>query len=93
MPRIEKVATNPGDHVLTLTLDDGRTTRYDVAPMLWGPAFEPLKRDRSLFDAVRVSSDGDTVVWPTGAEPTSRRKLSSPAQPCPPGRARTARSP
>lgn len=68
MTRIVNVVTDPASHVLTLTLDDGRTTRYDVEPMLWGPAFEPLKLDRALFDAVRVSDHGDTVIWPTGAD-------------------------
>lgn len=68
MARIVQVATDPANNVLTLTLDDGRTTHYDVAPMLWGPVFEPLKNDRALFDAVKVSEPGDTVSWPTGAD-------------------------
>lgn len=68
MTRIVNVATDPASYVLTLTLDDGRTTRYDVAPMLWGPVFEPLKIDRALFDAVRVSDHGNTVSWPNDAD-------------------------
>ncbi len=68
MTRIVNVGTDPTNYVLTLTLDDGRTTLYDVAPMLWGPAFEPLKNNRELFDAVTVSEYGDTVTWPTGAD-------------------------
>lgn len=68
MTRIVNVVTNPANYVLTLTLDDGRTTHYDVEPMLWGPVFEPLKRDRALFEAVQVAGHGDTVTWPTGAD-------------------------
>jgi hypothetical protein len=68
MTRIVKVVTDPTNYVLTLTLDDGRTTHYDAAPMLWGPVFEPLKNNRALFDAVTVSDYGDTVIWPTGAD-------------------------
>lgn len=68
MARIVQVATDPANNVLTLTLDDGRTNHYDVTPMLWGPVFEPLKNDRALFDAVKVSEPGDTVTWPTGAD-------------------------
>jgi hypothetical protein len=68
MTRIVNVVTDPANYVLTLTLDDGRTTQYDVTPMLWGPVFEPLKDNRALFDAVKVSDYGDTVTWPTGAD-------------------------
>lgn len=68
MVRIVNVVTDPDSYVLTVTLEDGRTTRYDVASMLWGPVFAPLERDRALFDAVTVSPYGDTVTWPTGAD-------------------------
>ena len=68
MQRIVKVVTDPASYVLTLTLDDDSTVQYDVEPALWGPVFEPLKADRSLFDAVKVSEFGDTVTWPTGAD-------------------------
>ena len=76
MRRIVNVATDPANYVLTLTLDDGRTTQYDVAPMLWGPVFEPLKTDRALFDAVKVSDHGDTVTWPTGADVAPEASLA-----------------
>ncbi len=65
---IVKVDTHPSSYVLSLTLEDGRTTTYDVTPMLWGPVFTPLKENRELFDSVAVSEHGDTVVWPTGAD-------------------------
>ncbi len=68
MTPIVNVVTDPDSYVITLTLEDGRTTNYDVGPMLWGPVFEPLKNDRALFDAVKVSHHGDTVTWPTGAD-------------------------
>ena len=68
MTRIVNVVTDPANYVLTVTLDDGRTTAYDVAPMLRGPIFEPLKTDRAPFDAVKVCDYGDTVRWPTGPD-------------------------
>ena len=68
MTRIVNVVTDPANYVLTLTLADGRTTQYDVAPMLWGPVFEPLKNDRALFDAVAVDPIAHTIGWPNGAD-------------------------
>ena len=49
MTRIVNVVTDPTNYVLTLTLDDGRTTHFDVTPMLWGPVFEPLKKQPSTL--------------------------------------------
>lgn len=68
MARIVNVTTDPASYVLAVTWDDGRVTSCDVEPMLWGPVLAPLKHDRALFDAVRVSDHGDTVTWPTGAD-------------------------
>lgn len=81
MTRIVNVVTDPANYVLTLTLDDGRTTQYDVAPMLWGPVFEPLKNDRALFDAVKVSEHGNTVTWPNGADIAPEELLGEHAHP------------
>lgn len=36
MTRIVDVVTNPANYVITVTLADGRTSQFDVAPMLWG---------------------------------------------------------
>ena len=68
MLRIVSVETRSNTYMITVTLSDGRTTDFDVSPLLWGPAFEPLKQDRALFDSVKVADQGDTVSWPTGAD-------------------------
>jgi hypothetical protein len=51
---------------LRLHLTDGRSIDRDVAALMVGPVFEPLRADPSLFSRVRVE-DG-TVVWPNGAD-------------------------
>lgn len=51
---------------LRLVLTDGRVIERDIAELLEGPVFEPLKRDPDLFRQVRV--EGGTVVWPNGAD-------------------------
>lgn len=66
--RIVTVATQVGNYLLTLGLDDNSTRVVDVEPFLWGPVFEPLLADRDLFDQARVDPDAETVVWPNGAD-------------------------
>ena len=68
MNKIVNVVTDPDTYVLTVTFESGQQSEYDVAPLMWGPVFQPLKTDRALFDAVTVSPHGDTVTWPTGAD-------------------------
>ena len=51
---------------LRLTLTDGRRIERDVASLLVGPVFDPVRKDRDLFCQVRV--EGGTVVWPNGAD-------------------------
>jgi len=45
-----------------------RHDEVDLAPYLRGPVFEPLVTDRSLFAAVRVDPECETIVWPNGAD-------------------------
>lgn len=54
-------------YVLKVTFNDGTVRWIDVASVLWGPMFEPL-RDPQLFAAVRVDAELGTVVWPNGAD-------------------------
>lgn len=65
LTRIENVVALPGLR-LRLGLTDGRVVERDVDALLRGPIFEPLRRDRRLFEAVRV--EGGTIVWPNGAD-------------------------
>jgi hypothetical protein len=53
------------DHTLELQFDDGFVGRLDLTPILWGPAFEPLK-DPKFFRQVRAE-DG-TIRWPNDAD-------------------------
>ena len=47
---------------------DSSVREVDLEPYLRGPIFEPLRRDRELFAAVRVDPELRTLVWPNGAD-------------------------
>jgi hypothetical protein len=51
---------------LRLTLTDGSVIERDVADLLKGPIFDPVRENREIFLEVRV--EGGTVVWPNGAD-------------------------
>ncbi|MGH7574089.1 MAG: DUF2442 domain-containing protein, partial [Longimicrobiales bacterium] len=53
---------------LRVGFDDGTQRVVDVDRFLRGPVFEPIRRDRKLFEAVRVDPELKTVVWPNGAD-------------------------
>ena len=46
---------------------DGTSGEADLADMLWGEAFEPL-RDPKRFAELSVSDTFGTIVWPNGAD-------------------------
>ena len=50
------------DHRLRLTLTNGDVVERDIAAVLWGPVFEPLRGDQARFRAVAVRAG--TVTWP-----------------------------
>lgn len=54
--------------VLRLGFDDGTVREIDLEAELWGPMFEPLRRDPQLFRQVRVDEELGTIVWPNGAD-------------------------
>ncbi|MGH3112546.1 MAG: DUF2442 domain-containing protein [Gaiellaceae bacterium] len=54
--------------ILRLGFDDGAVREIDLEGELWGPVFEPLRRDRQLFRQVRVDEELGTIVWPNGAD-------------------------
>jgi hypothetical protein len=53
---------------LLVAFTDGTEREIDVRQFMQGPIFEPLKKDRRLFDAVAVDPDLGTLVWPNGAD-------------------------
>ena len=54
--------------MLRLGFDDGSSREVDLEGDLWGPIFEPLRKDPQLFRQVRVDQELGTVVWPNGAD-------------------------
>jgi hypothetical protein len=69
-PRTARIASVEvlGGFKLRLGFSDGLTREVDLEPELWGPVFEPLKRDPTLFRQVRVDPELGTIVWPNGAD-------------------------
>lgn len=52
-----------GDHWLRLWFADGAIIDVDAWPVIsWGEVFEPIRRDRAVFERVEVR-DG-TICWP-----------------------------
>ena len=70
-------------YVLEVTFDGGEVRVVDVEPLLWGSAFEPLRRDYTLFRAVTVDANAGTIVWSNGADlaPDMLYEPSKPAVP------------
>ena len=55
-----------GNHVVQLTLTDGRVIERDLGPMFAGPVFDELRIDEARFSEMRV--ENGTLVWPKGAD-------------------------
>jgi hypothetical protein len=51
-----------------ITFTDGVERELDLEPHLYGPIFEPLRRNPELFAAVFVDPIGQTLAWPNGAD-------------------------
>ena len=56
-----------GPHALFLRFNDGAKGEVDLAPMLVGPVFEPL-RDAEVFQRAALEEICGTIVWPNGAD-------------------------
>ena len=52
---------------LCLAFNDGTRKTVDVAPLLTGPVFEPL-REPTYFARALLDPVCGTVVWPNGAD-------------------------
>lgn len=55
------------EYKIEVVFNDGRKGIADLAAVLVGSIFEPLK-DVSLFSQLRVDEELETVVWPNGAD-------------------------
>ena len=75
------------NRIVRLWFSDGSERVVDLAPFLWGPAFEAIASDDEVFGAIRVDADTGTITWPNGAdldpdvlhgdlEPSSRSRSS-----------------
>ena len=56
-----------GPHSLHLEFNDGTVRTIDLASVLEGELFAPL-RDPALFRQVRLDEEVHTIVWPNGAD-------------------------
>jgi hypothetical protein len=56
------------ERIVRLTFSDRSERVVDLAPLLWGPVFEEIRRDDDLFAEVGVDPDTGTIAWPNGAD-------------------------
>jgi hypothetical protein len=56
------------DRVVRLWFSDGTERVVDLAPFLWGPAFEGIAEDDEVFAEVEVDPEIGTITWPNGAD-------------------------
>ncbi len=56
-----------GPHALWLRFDDGIERTIELAPVLYGAIYGPL-RDPAEFARVVLDSEVGTVTWPCGAD-------------------------
>jgi hypothetical protein len=66
-PEINRIigASVVGEQTVELQFSDGYVGRVCLAPILWGPVFDPLQDD-GYFRQLRL--EDDTVCWPNGAD-------------------------
>lgn len=67
MVRVESARPAEGLQV-HIRFTDGTESVLDLAPLLRGPIFQPLRDDRAQFEAVQVDPELGTLVWPNGAD-------------------------
>lgn len=69
-------------HVVRVVFADGQVRDADIAPLLDGPVFQPL-RDPTAFEQVYVDEETRTVAWPNGADldPDVLYEAAPPASP------------
>jgi len=61
--RVREIRADAG-HTVRVVRADGTEQSVDLAPMIMQyKIFQPLRRDRALFESVRLEDDGRTIVW------------------------------
>jgi hypothetical protein len=66
-PRVRVSAVEPRwDHVVLFRFDNGVEREIDLEPYLRGPIFEPLRKNPTLFQTMKV--EGGTIAWDNGAD-------------------------
>lgn len=56
------------DRVVQLRFSDNTSRIVDLAPLLWGPAFEDIATDDDLLAQVEADPATGTIGWPNGAD-------------------------
>jgi hypothetical protein len=56
-----------GSYALRIQFDDGSSQTIDFEPVLAGELYSPL-RDPAEFARVKIDSEVNTLVWPSGAD-------------------------
>ena len=74
------------DQIVRLWFSDESERVVDLAPFLWGPAFEAVAGSDELFNQISVDPDTGTISWPNGADldPDVLHGDFEPAEPGPP---------
>jgi hypothetical protein len=67
MIRVARVEPLHG-YRLRVGFANGEERDVDVERYLRGPVFDPIRKDRALFEAVTVDEELGVVVWPNGAD-------------------------
>ncbi len=63
--RIQSVKPLEGFRV-HIKFADGVEKDVDLEPYLRGPIFEPIRKDRAVFRAMKIA--GNTIAWENGAD-------------------------
>ncbi len=56
------------DFIVELKFTDSTTREINLEPFLRGKIFEPMRKDKRIFDAVKVDEQSGTIVWENGAD-------------------------
>ena len=67
VPAVTNVRVVSG-FTIHVTFVDGVERDIDLDSHMFGPVFEPIRRDPKMFAEVRVDDESDTICWPNGAD-------------------------